>query len=159
MTKDVIISIKGIQSDLVESDSVEMITTGTYYIKNEKHYVNYIDRDLKEDSETNTTIKITNDKVDLIRFGGVSTHMIFELNKKHITHYDTPFGSLQMGIQTKKINIDNSVSHLNVQITYNLEVNNNFVSENLFELKVQSKKDSKIQLREFKDEVTEEDHL
>lgn len=40
MTKDVLITISGMQFD-IEEEPVELVTVGTYYLKNGKHYVLY----------------------------------------------------------------------------------------------------------------------
>jgi uncharacterized beta-barrel protein YwiB (DUF1934 family) len=41
MTKDVLIKISGLQSMDGDSDNIEVITTGEYFLKNGKHYVIY----------------------------------------------------------------------------------------------------------------------
>ena len=41
MTKEVLISISGVQFMDQEGQDVEMITKGTYYEKNGKHYILY----------------------------------------------------------------------------------------------------------------------
>ncbi|TCK93296.1 uncharacterized beta-barrel protein YwiB (DUF1934 family) [Natranaerovirga hydrolytica] len=146
MTKEVLLSIKGLQTDFVSKDSLEMITTGTYYHKNDKEYINYIDNDLNKEKETKTTIKISEDKVDLIRFGGVTTHMIFEVGKNHMTHYNTPLGALLIGIKTKDIQVSKADTHLSLKIKYTIDINNNFISENTFELHAQNQQDSKVKL-------------
>lgn len=146
MTKDVIISIQGIQTDFVNHDSVEMITTGQYYEKKGKHYIRYIDNDLQQEKETQTTIKITEEKVEIIRLGAANTHMVFEKNQKHMTHYDTPFGALLIGLKTKEIAFDQQESQLQLEVGYQLEINHHYIGENSFKLYVQNKKDSAINL-------------
>ncbi|MFP4697790.1 MAG: DUF1934 domain-containing protein [Eubacteriales bacterium] len=159
-TKDVIVSVKGIQKDFVENDSVEVITTGQLYKKNSKYYINYVDSDLFIKSETKTTIKIAKDKIDIIRFGGSNTHMIFETNKKHMTHYDTPFGALLIGVITKNISFKEKDNSLELKVNYQLEINNGFVGENSFEVKVQEKS-SNIHLmdRHFNHQISREEQL
>ena len=40
MKKDVLITISGIQSDIYkDADKIEIITSGSYYKKNNKHYL------------------------------------------------------------------------------------------------------------------------
>ena len=41
MTKEVLVSIRGIHTVDGESDNVEVITAGSYYFKNNKHYIVY----------------------------------------------------------------------------------------------------------------------
>ena len=39
MTKDVLINISGLQMELDDGEPVEMMTTGDYYLKNGKHFI------------------------------------------------------------------------------------------------------------------------
>ena len=41
MTKDVLITISGMQMIDGDNSDIEMITTGAYYMKNGKHYITY----------------------------------------------------------------------------------------------------------------------
>ncbi len=93
MTKDVIVAIKGIQTDMFEADEIELVTTGQFIEKNNKIFITYIDATLDKDKETKTIVKLSKDQISIQRFGGVNTNMVFfEQDKAHITHYETPFG-------------------------------------------------------------------
>ena len=39
MTKDILVRVRGVQTIGEEEDTVEMITPGTYYVKNGKQYL------------------------------------------------------------------------------------------------------------------------
>ena len=41
MTKDILVRVRGVQTIGEEEDTVEMITPGTYYVKNGKQYLIY----------------------------------------------------------------------------------------------------------------------
>lgn len=138
MTKDVIVSVKGIQSDLTNKDSIEMITTGSYYYKNNKHYVKFEDNDLDCDRKTQTTVKIKDDKIEVIRFGGANAHMVFEEGIKNQTHYDTPFGPFVIGIDTKKVKIEEKEDLLQIEADYTIDINHEHIGENSLNLKIQS---------------------
>ena len=43
MTKDILVRVRGVQTIGEEEDTVEMITPGTYYVKNGKQYLIYDD--------------------------------------------------------------------------------------------------------------------
>ena len=67
MTKDVLVSISGLHSDMLgpvdENQSIEVITPATYYCKNGKHYVLY-EEPVEGMSETiHNRIKITGDEL------------------------------------------------------------------------------------------------
>ena len=39
MTKDVLISISGLQLEAEDDEPIEVVTSGNYYYKNNKHYI------------------------------------------------------------------------------------------------------------------------
>ena len=102
MTKDILINISGLQMDVDPNDPIGMMTTGAYYLRNGKHYILY--DELSEDNEiVKNVIKIGPKSVELTRKGGQSSHMVFEEGKENLSYYDTPFGSLLMGVNTSNI--------------------------------------------------------
>lgn len=130
MKKDVIITIKGLQSfEDTGDDSVELVTSGRFYEKNGNYYISYKESELTGLGNTTTTVKVEKNKVTVIRFGDLETHMIFEEGKKHISYYDMGFGALTVGISTKSI--DKSLSDLGGQmkIDYAMEINNAVAGE------------------------------
>ena len=130
MKKDVIITIKGLQSfEDTDNDSVELVTSGRFYEKNGTFYLSYKESELTGLGNTTTTVKIEPSKVTVIRFGDLETHMIFEEGKKHISYYDMGFGALTVGISTKSI--DKSFSDLGgrMKIDYAMEINNAVAGE------------------------------
>ena len=130
MKKEVIITIKGLQSfEDTDNDSVELVTSGRFYEKNGNYYISYKESELTGLGNTTTTVKVEDNKVTVIRFGDLETHMIFEEGKKHISYYDMGFGSLTVGISTKSI--DKSLTDLGGQmkIDYAMEINNAVAGE------------------------------
>ena len=61
MTKEVIISISGLPTDMDEDDceAVEVISFGNYYLKNGKHYVKYEEVKEKQNKVTSSMLKFT----------------------------------------------------------------------------------------------------
>ena len=58
MTKDILVRVRGVQTIGEEEDTVEMITPGTYYVKNGKQYLIY-DESLDETgTPTHNTVKV-----------------------------------------------------------------------------------------------------
>ena len=130
MKKDVIITIKGLQSfEDADNDSIELVTSGRFYEKNGNYYISYKESELTGLGNTTTTVKVEKNKVTVMRFGDLETHMIFEEGKKHISYYDMGFGSLTVGISTKSI--DKSLSDLGgrMKIDYAMEINNAVAGE------------------------------
>ncbi|WP_066713367.1 DUF1934 domain-containing protein [Clostridium sp. Marseille-P299] len=140
MTKDVIVSIAGLQYEIGEEEAVEIISRGEYYYRNNKHYVRY--EELTEEDGfpcklTNCTLKISNDKIDLMKKGASNVHMVFERGKSNLTYYNTPFGDLMLGIHTKTIDIKEEDSLIEVVLTYGLDINYGHVSDCTLNIKIQ----------------------
>ena len=126
MTKDVLLSISGLQfaaQDEEDVEPVEVITAGDYYKKNGKHYILYDEVMEGFDGNTRNIIKLTEDSLDITKKGVSNVHMVFEKNKKNVSYYNTPFGSLLIGIDAKSVDIAETEDNIDVRVKYNLEVN------------------------------------
>lgn len=140
MTKEVLLSITGLQlNGIVEDDQVEVITPGEYYNQNNKHFVLFDEVNEENREKTKNTIKIQNNMVDLIKKGFVNVHMVFEENKKNMTYYNTPFGNIIIGINTEKIALHETEEKIDVKINYALEVNYEFVADCKINISIKSK--------------------
>lgn len=140
MTKDVIISICGLQNGPeTDGEPIEMITTGEYFYKNNKHYILYEEVMEGETKTTKNRIKISQGQMELTKKGVVNVHMVFEENVKNITHYYTPYGSLTMGIDAKKVEIKELEDELDISVEYGMEMNQEFVADCHITIKVKSK--------------------
>ena len=142
MTKDVLLSISGLQfaaKDEEDIEPVEMITAGDYYKKNGKHYILYDEVMEGFDGNTKNIIKLTEDSLDITKKGISNVHMVFEKNKKNVSYYNTPFGSLVIGIDAKSVDIAETESHIDVKIKYNLEVNYEHLADCSITMSIQSK--------------------
>lgn len=130
MTKDVLVSISGLQFEVSEGEAVEVISRGQYYNKNGKHYVIYEEMDEEESGKlTKSTIKIASDQVDMIKKGVSNVHMIFAKGQNNLAYYDTPFGQMLMGIHTKAIELKETEEEIRVKLKYGLEINYSHVSD------------------------------
>jgi uncharacterized beta-barrel protein YwiB (DUF1934 family) len=128
MTKDVLINISGLQMDVEPDNPIEMVTTGAYYLRNGKHYILY--DELSEDNEvTKNVLKIGPNSVELTRKGAQGSHMVFEEGKENLSYYDTPFGSLLMGVNTSSIDWMEKEEEMRLQVDYDLSVNSDHVSK------------------------------
>ncbi len=133
MKKDVLISIAGLHYGDWEEESgepIEIITPASYYQKNDRHYIIY-DEVVEGVPETiKNTVKITGDHLlEINRNGAIGTRMVFEKNKINMTNYQTPFGTILIGIHTKDMQIDVQEDRIHVEIAYALDVNNDPISD------------------------------
>ncbi len=146
MTKDVLISVSGLQAMGGESDNIEVITAGNYYQKNGKHYIVYDEVMEGFDGVIKNTIKVGPDCMDVIKHGIASVHMVFEKDKKRLTSYTTPMGEMMIGLNTTDIQVEERENALKVQVNYSLDINYEHVSECNIIVDVQSKEQAAIHL-------------
>lgn len=146
MTKDVLISISGVHLTDGDSSDVEVITPGSYYFRNGKHYVVYDEIVDERGDMVRNTMKISPQSLDIIKSGSVSAHMIFEKDRKNVTLYQTPMGQMSVGVCTNSITIDEAADRLKVMVGYTLDVNYEPMSECSIVVDVQSRAAAKLQL-------------
>lgn len=131
MTKDVEVSISGLQwSDETGEDNIENIVQGTYYKRNDSHYLLYEEAVEGFEQRNENRVKFRQDRVELIRKGVVNTQMIFEKNKTHMMQYKTPYGELLLGIRTDKMELDEQEDCIRVSVEYVLEMGDAPLSNN-----------------------------
>lgn len=140
MTKDVLVAISGLQiSQETEAEPIEVITPGDYYKKNDKHYIIYDEVVEGFDGVTKNIIKLHENCVDITKKGVSNVHMVFEKNKKSLTCYDTPYGSLMIGIRAKDISIQEKEDDISVKVKYALELNYEHMADCSIHMKIKSK--------------------
>ncbi|MSR94187.1 DUF1934 domain-containing protein [Clostridiaceae bacterium 68-1-5] len=129
MTKDVLLSISGMHYDVdgiekgTEEAPIELITPASYYLKNGKHYVKYEEPVEGIPGVIKNTVKVSEDKVEMIKSGLSNTHMIFEKGKIHMTDYETPYGNLLVGVHTRVLDVQEEEKTIGVRVNYELDVN------------------------------------
>lgn len=148
MTKDVIVSITGLQFDSVDEnpDPVEVITVGEYFTRNNKHYVVFDEVMEGFEGSTKNTVKITSDTVDIMKQGVTNVHMVFEKNKKTVTCYNTPYGNLMVGILAKELKVDEQDKNIDIHVNYALEINYEHLADCQIAIKIRSKEDTDFTL-------------
>lgn len=140
MTKEVLVSISGLQFvEGTDSEPVEVITSGDYYKKNGKHYIMYDEVLEGVEGTTKNIIKLGEESLDITKRGGTNVHMMFEKNKKNVTYYYTPYGSLLIGIDTTKIESRETEHDIHVTVKYALEVNYEHVADCTIQMNIKSK--------------------
>lgn len=130
MTRDVIVTMKGLQFvEQQENEAVELITRGEYFDKNGKHYVLFDEIMEGVDTPIKNVLKFQENCVEITKKGGVNVHMMFQVGKKNLTYYDTPYGSILIGIEGKKITLQETEKVIQLQVDYGMEVNYEFLAD------------------------------
>jgi len=133
------ISIKGSPALSVDGDDgYELMTDGMYVRKNGVSSFSYVESALTGLDGLLTTFDVEADRVVLRRDGNSTGDMIFSENQKHNFLYETPFGSILMGIDTHSIEKNMCDDGGSLEIRYDIEVDNVAVSRNLFQIDVKT---------------------
>ncbi len=154
MTKDVLVSISGLQmavNDMENSDDepVEVLSPGTYYFKDGKHYI-FMEEVLEGYAKvTKTRIQINEDKtVEVTKKGAMNMHMVFEKNVHHTCLYSTMFGQLNLGIYTTDIMLDIAEENINIRVEYVMDVEQEPVADCTIRINVKSRMNKDFSLND-----------
>lgn len=149
MTKDVLISIRGLQilvDEEGEQEPVEVLNTGQYYWKNNHHYIIYDEPEEGFDETTHNILKFSEKKLEVTKRGLMEVHMIFEENKKTISMYQTPFGMMDMGIATTRIAMNETPECILLEVDYALELNGSYVGDCNIQIQVRARTKENLSL-------------
>lgn len=137
MEKQVLITVNSvIDGTAGESDKMSFVTEGTLSRINDEYIVQYQESQITGLDGTTTTLKVSRDSVTLIRQGNVDSMMLFEEGKTHLTDYYTQYGSVMLGITTKKVNVDLNESGGKIKVDYILEYNRAYGGRNILDVSV-----------------------
>lgn len=139
MTKEVLITVSGVQMD-IEDDPIELVTLGTYYFKNGKHYVLYEEQPEEGMPITKNVVKFYDEHFEMTKKGGNHSFLVFDRGKKTSMVYNTLVGPLQMDVMTKDLTIKESEDEFQIFVKYSLDINYNFISECEVHFKVQARR-------------------
>lgn len=129
MTKDVLVSISGLQMAVNDVGSnndepIEILSPGTYFFKDGTHYIFFEEMVEGVQGVTKTQIRINGKESMEVRKKGIfNIQMIFEKNRNNRCVYETPYGQLNLGICTSQISVDEKNDNINVKAEYALDVN------------------------------------
>jgi len=141
MKKDVLITVRGTQITDGGPETVELITKGTMTGRNGKFAISYEETELTGTPGVTSTFLILNpNRVVLTRSGAIKSRMAFVEGIKDESLYDLGFGSLLLGVYTKKIQVDLSEDGGRLFIDYTVELEQTISSENSYEVIIETAK-------------------
>lgn len=137
MNKQAIISLRGIQTNVEnQTSTIELMSEASFYSKDGVFYLVYKETEVTGMDGTTTTIKISENTVNLIRFGAISSNMFFEEGKMHKCNYGTIYGSLEITIEAKKVKINIDEYGGELYVDYEIEIEGRKVGRNDFSIKI-----------------------
>ena len=141
MTKDVLVSISGIQivDPNDELQPIEIVAPGEYYFRNGKHYIFYEEVTEGFEGVTKSRIKIQPQGLDIMKRGIINAHMVFEKGREYMTSYETPCGILYMGIISEDIQLEEEENSIGVSVDYLLSMDDAPEADCHIDISIQSK--------------------
>lgn len=137
MNRKVMLTISGLHSSAeADNGSVETQVRAEYFKRNDTHYLLYEEKEEGFEHISKNRIKFKDNLLELTRQGLLDTHMIFEENKKHTTHYHTPYGQMFLEIDTGKVQIEELDNYIRVIVEYTLGADGEYLSDSRIEIHI-----------------------
>lgn len=139
--KDVIISIKGKQSfEDAEGEVVELVTEGLLGRGGEGEYtLRYRESEITGLGGTMTTFQVAPGCITLLREGEYNSQMVFQPGRRHFSLYETPYGALSIGVNTRRMRSSLGEHGGDIEIDYAIEIDHALAGQNLFHINVREK--------------------
>ena len=95
MNEDFLIRIDGRMEQGDESDSVQLMTRGSFVRRGGSFFISYKESETTGYEGCTTTVKVAKDesKVSMTRFGPAAGQLVVEKGIRHLCHYDTGYGA------------------------------------------------------------------
>ena len=122
-----------------DKDAVKTAQTAQYFKRNDSHYLLYEEVMEGVDGVSKRRIKFRDNLLELTRRGAVDMHMIFEENKRHVVPYNTPYGQLMQGIETRRVQVEEQEDQICVTVEYILDQEGEPFSESCLKLHIREK--------------------
>lgn len=137
MEKDVVISIKGMQKyENAAPDAVELVTEGRLWKDGAGYVLTYQESELTGLEGTLTTIQVEGEQVTMMRVGEFNAQMVFQEGRRHLSMYNTPYGAMAIGVNTRHLLAELNEHGGDIEIDYVIEVDHAIVGRNIFQIKI-----------------------
>ena len=137
MEKEVVISIKGMQKyEGAPPDVIELVTEGRLVREGGSYTLSYQESELTGLEGTTTRVHIDGGRVTLLREGNTNSQMVFEEGRRHLSMYETPYGALSIGVNTRRMRSTVDEAGGDLEIDYAIEIDNLVAGQNLFRMNV-----------------------
>lgn len=135
--KQVMISIHGYQTyEGAQDDSMSLLTEGTLTQTEDGYQLRYEETELTGMEGTTTIFQIQGPRVTLVRMGSVCSQMVFEEGRRHHSLYSTPYGNLEVGVSTTRLQSTLDARGGRLEIDYSIEIDHALAGCNAFRISV-----------------------
>ena len=139
--KDVIISMHSVHGyDQDDSQTVDFTTDGYYFREGDASCFSYLESDVTGLEGTRTSVIVKPDYVVVDRDGYITSRMIFKEGEKNTFPYDTPFGTANLGIKTRRIKQRFDEEGGELEVDYVVDMEHALVARNKIQLKIREQR-------------------
>ena len=139
MDENYLITIKGTMEQDGESETVELMTRGSFVKRDKAYFIVYHETEATGYQGCTTTVKVAEDAnlVTMTRFGKVPSQLVIEKGTRHLCHYETGYGSVSLGVAADVIEPSLGEAGGNLKFSYTLDSGSeSFISRNLVDITV-----------------------
>ena len=137
MMKDVWISISNRQQAGQDGENTMIFdTAGSYFFDDGVGVLTYQESELTGLEGTRTSVMVMPNQVVVDRNGMLSGQMIFREGMRDSYPYETPYGQMMLGIDTRRIRHNFNENGGDVEIDYSTDLSHAYVSKNHFHISV-----------------------
>jgi len=130
MTKDVMISIRGLQfMEDHEEDDIETVQQGEYFFRNGSHFLLFDEYMEGFREPVKNVLRFKEGELTLTRRGLLHAQMIFSAGKKNLSSYQTPFGTIMIGLDTGRVECRVKEQEIRLEVDYALEADYQYVAD------------------------------
>ncbi|MEE3452910.1 DUF1934 domain-containing protein [Dialister sp.] len=131
MEKHVIISVTSLQRDEDGKDEkISLETPGLYGEEGDMKYVTYKETKLAGMEGTTTTLRMYEDRVDLIREGSFTQNQFYRVGEKSRSAFRTPMGDLEVLVTTRELVNSIEKGEGEMRLSYDVELKGLFTHLN-----------------------------
>ena len=85
---------------------------------------------------TLTTFQIEPERVTLLRVGEYTSQMVVQEGRRHMSMYNTPYGTMSIGVNTRHLTAQVGESGGDIEIDYAIEIDHTVAGRNVFQIKI-----------------------
>lgn len=148
MKKLVVIAVKGVQRyENTQPDSMELVTEGWLQRDGARYTLAYEESELTGLDNTRTTLQVDGEQVTMVRMGEFNAQMVFQEGRRHLSMYNTPYGSMVIGVNTRHLLVDLNDQGGIIEVDYAIEVDHEVAGRNVFSITVKEAVSESLQHR------------
>lgn len=119
-----------------ETHSMEMTLPANFYQKEDTIYIFYKEEDPETHAITQCRLEITGKKMTIVRKGAASSQMELDVGKTTHSDYYTPFGKLELQIDTDALQSNLTDTSFRLLASYSLSSNGALMSKHTLQVRL-----------------------